>query len=116
MMVETIKSPESCPLVEFYLHNPCVVFLPVFKLRKEIVEVQATTTIAKKHHEEEEEEEEDEERTIKTTSLPNYLLGSLSTDFGADTSLLTSQLDLHSREEKINQIILLKVSEFPFFN
>ncbi|XP_006526595.1 cilia- and flagella-associated protein 43 isoform X2 [Mus musculus] len=80
------------------------------KLRKEIVEVQATTTIAKKHHEEEEEEEEDEERTIKTTSLPNYLLGSLSTDFGADTSLLTSQLDLHSREEKINQIILLKIS------
>ncbi|XP_021007063.1 cilia- and flagella-associated protein 43 [Mus caroli] len=77
------------------------------KLRKEIVEVQATTTIAKKHHEEEE-EEEDEERIVKTTSLPNYLLGSLSTDFGADTSLLTSQLDLHSREEKINQIILLK--------
>lgn len=66
------------------------------KLRKEIVEVQATTTIAKKHHEEEEEEEEDEERTIKTTSLPNYLLGSLSTDFGADTSLLTSQGYIHT--------------------
>ncbi|XP_028632191.1 cilia- and flagella-associated protein 43 [Grammomys surdaster] len=79
------------------------------KLRKEIVEVQSTAaTMVKKHHEEEEEEEEDEEKVAKTTSLPNYLLGSLSTDFGADTSLLTSQLQLHSREEKINQIILLK--------
>ncbi|KAK7810853.1 hypothetical protein U0070_013507 [Myodes glareolus] len=78
------------------------------KLRKEIVEVQSSTTMIKKHHEEEDEEEEDEENVAKDTSLPNYLLGSLSTDFGADTSLLTSQLELHSREEKINQIILLK--------
>ncbi|XP_028730485.1 cilia- and flagella-associated protein 43 [Peromyscus leucopus] len=77
------------------------------KLRKEIVEVQSATLI-KKHHEEDDEEEEDEEKTVKDTSLPNYLLGSLSPDFGADTSLLTNQLELHSREEKINQIILLK--------
>lgn len=69
----------------------------------------------KKHHDEEDEEEEDEENVVKDTSLPNYMLGSLSTDFGADTSLLTSQLELHSREEKINQIILLKVSGFLFF-
>ncbi|XP_034352806.1 cilia- and flagella-associated protein 43 isoform X1 [Arvicanthis niloticus] len=78
------------------------------KLRKEIVEAQSTATMVKEHREEEDEEEEDEEKAVKTTSLPNYLLGSLSTDFGADTSLLTSQLELHSREEKINQIILLK--------
>lgn len=78
------------------------------KLRKEIVEAQSAATLVKKHHEEEEEEEEDEEKVVKSTSLPNYLLGSLSTDFGADTSLLTNQLELHSREEKINQIILLK--------
>ncbi|XP_021086318.2 cilia- and flagella-associated protein 43 isoform X2 [Mesocricetus auratus] len=78
------------------------------KLRKEIVEVQSSATLLKKHQEEDDEEEEDEEKTVKDTSLPNYLLGSLSTDFGADTSLLTSQLELHSREEKINQIILLK--------
>ncbi|KAL6035111.1 hypothetical protein STEG23_025975, partial [Scotinomys teguina] len=77
------------------------------KLQKEIVEVQSATLI-KKHHEEEDEEEEDEEKIVKDTNLPNYLLGSLSTDFGADTSLLTNQLELHSREEKINQIILLK--------
>lgn len=90
-------------------------FALCLKLRKEIVEAQSAATMVKKHHEEEEEEEEeDEEKVVKSTSLPNYLLGSLSTDFGADTSLLTNQLELHSREEKINQIILLKVSELPF--
>ncbi|XP_023571341.1 cilia- and flagella-associated protein 43 isoform X2 [Octodon degus] len=77
------------------------------KLRKEIVEDQSAVTLAKNHHEEED-EEEDEEQTVLDTSLPNYLLGSLSTEFGVDTSLLSSQLELHSREEKINQIILLK--------
>ncbi|XP_013839162.2 cilia- and flagella-associated protein 43 isoform X2 [Sus scrofa] len=77
------------------------------KLRKEIVEVQSAITMVKKHHEEEDEEEE-EDGTTKDTNLPNYLLGSLSTDFRVHTSLLSSQLELHSREEKINQIILLK--------
>ncbi|XP_059955887.1 cilia- and flagella-associated protein 43 isoform X1 [Mesoplodon densirostris] len=77
------------------------------KLQKEIVEVQSAITLVKKHHEEEDEEEE-EDGTAKDTNLPNYLLGSLSTDFRVHTSLLSSQLELHSREEKINQIILLK--------
>uniref|UniRef100_A0A7N5KCK2 Cilia- and flagella-associated protein 43 n=1 Tax=Ailuropoda melanoleuca TaxID=9646 RepID=A0A7N5KCK2_AILME len=76
------------------------------KLRKEIVEVPPTITLAKKHHEEEDEEEE--EVAVKNPNLPNYLLGSLSTDFGVQASLLSSQLELHSREEKINQIVLLK--------
>lgn len=67
--------------------------------------------MAKKHHEEEDEEEE-EEVAVKNPNLPNYLLGSLSTDFGVQASFLSSQLELHSREEKINQIILLKVGEF----
>lgn len=66
--------------------------------------------MAKKHHEEEDEEEE--EVAVKNPNLPNYLLGSLSTDFGVQASLLSSQLELHSREEKINQIVLLKVGEF----
>ncbi|KAF6107961.1 cilia and flagella associated protein 43 [Phyllostomus discolor] len=77
------------------------------KLRKEIIEVQSAMTLVKKHHEEEEEEEE-EDVAVRHTSLPNYLFGSLSPDFGIPTSLLSSQLELHSREEKINQIILLK--------
>lgn len=73
--------------------------------------MQSAITLAKKHPEEEDEEEE-EEVTVKNPNLPNYLLGSLSTDFGVQASFLPSQLGLHSREEKINQIILLKVSEF----
>ncbi|XP_008588224.1 PREDICTED: WD repeat-containing protein 96-like isoform X1 [Galeopterus variegatus] len=78
------------------------------KLRREIVEVQSPAVLVKQRHEEDDEEEEDENKTVKNTNLLNYLLGSLSTDFGVDTSLLSSQLELHSREEKINQIILLK--------
>ncbi|XP_053439138.1 cilia- and flagella-associated protein 43 [Nycticebus coucang] len=77
------------------------------KVRKEIIEVQSAINLIKKHHEEDDEEEE-EDKTEKVTNLPNYLLGSLSADFGVDTSLLSSQLQLHTREEKINQIILLK--------
>uniref|UniRef100_A0A8C2UMZ9 Cilia- and flagella-associated protein 43 n=2 Tax=Chinchilla lanigera TaxID=34839 RepID=A0A8C2UMZ9_CHILA len=77
------------------------------KLRKEIVEDQSAVTLVK-NHQEEDDEEEDEEKIVTATNLPNYLLGSLSTDFGVDASLLSSQLELHSREEKINQIILLK--------
>ncbi|XP_054585197.1 cilia- and flagella-associated protein 43 [Eptesicus fuscus] len=78
------------------------------KLRKEIIEVQSAITMVKKPHHEEEDEEDDEDMAIKDTRLPNYLLGSLCTDFGIHASLLSSQLELHSREEKINQIILLK--------
>ncbi|XP_032137427.1 cilia- and flagella-associated protein 43 isoform X3 [Sapajus apella] len=78
------------------------------KLRKEIVEAQSGVTLVKKHHEEDDEEEEEEDKKAEYSNLPNYLLGSLSTDFGVDTSFLSSQLELHSREEKINQIILLK--------
>lgn len=69
-------------------------------------------TMVKKPRHEDEDEEEEEDLTVKDTKLPNYLLGSLCTDFGIHASLLSSQLELHSREEKINQIILLKVGEF----
>ncbi|NXC44621.1 CFA43 protein, partial [Penelope pileata] len=37
-----------------------------------------------------------------------YLVGSLSSQYGGDTSILYHQLDLHSREQKVNQIVLLK--------
>ncbi|XP_066211577.1 cilia- and flagella-associated protein 43 isoform X2 [Saccopteryx leptura] len=78
-----------------------------FKLRKEIIEVQSAFILGRKHHEEDDEEEE-EDTALRNSNLPNYLFGSLSTDFGVKTSLLSSQLELHTREEKINQIILLK--------
>ncbi|XP_069620079.1 cilia- and flagella-associated protein 43 [Ranitomeya imitator] len=69
------------------------------KIRKEIVEVQA-----KIGAEDEEEVEEETEQSQDTTSL----IGSLSDQYGGDTSNLYSQLEMHSREEKINQIILLQ--------
>ncbi|KAM4036639.1 cilia- and flagella-associated protein 43 [Anomaloglossus baeobatrachus] len=69
------------------------------KIRKEIVEVQA-----KIGTEEEEEVEEETEQSHDTTSL----IGSLSDQYGGDTSNLYSQLEMHSREEKINQILLLQ--------
>ncbi|XP_069850036.1 cilia- and flagella-associated protein 43 isoform X2 [Dipodomys merriami] len=78
------------------------------KLRKEIIESQSAMALVKKLHEEDDEEEEEENKIVKETNLPDYLLGSLSSEFGVDTSLLPSQLELHSREEKINQIVLLK--------
>uniref|UniRef100_A0A673SW44 Cilia- and flagella-associated protein 43 n=1 Tax=Suricata suricatta TaxID=37032 RepID=A0A673SW44_SURSU len=78
------------------------------KLRKQIVEARSAITSVKKHHEEEDEEEEEDDVAVKNSNLPNYLLGSLSTDFGVHPSLLSSQFELHTREEKIDQIILLK--------
>ncbi|XP_018407904.1 PREDICTED: cilia- and flagella-associated protein 43 [Nanorana parkeri] len=69
------------------------------KARKEIVEVQ--TRIGS---EEDEEVEEETATSQDTTSL----IGSLSDQYGGDTSTLYSQLEMHSREEKINQIILLQ--------
>ncbi|XP_036592448.1 cilia- and flagella-associated protein 43-like [Trichosurus vulpecula] len=83
------------------------------RLRKDIVEANSVaSSLTQRSHEEEEEEEkeeEDEEKVVKRDSgLPNYLLGSLCTSFDADISMLKSQLELHTREEKINQIILLK--------
>ncbi|XP_027707432.1 cilia- and flagella-associated protein 43-like [Vombatus ursinus] len=82
-------------------------------LQKHIVEVYHTASSLgqKTPEEEEEEEEEDEDKqevAKRDSGLPNYLLGSLCTSFGIDVSMLNSQLELHTREEKINQIVLLK--------
>ncbi|XP_055976813.1 cilia- and flagella-associated protein 43 [Sorex fumeus] len=77
------------------------------KVREETIEIQSTVAMVKKFHEEDEEEEEEKVK-IRDINLPNYLLGSLCTDFGIDISLLSSQMELHAKEEKINQIILLK--------
>ncbi|CAI9578727.1 unnamed protein product [Staurois parvus] len=69
------------------------------RARKEIVEVH--TKIGS------EEDEEVEEETVKSQDTTS-LIGSLSDQYGGDTSNLYSQLEMHSREEKINQIILLQ--------
>ncbi|OCT88656.1 hypothetical protein XELAEV_18017286mg [Xenopus laevis] len=69
------------------------------KVRKEIVETQPKIGP--------DDEEEVEEELMKCQDSSS-LVGSLSDHYGGDTSCLYSQLILHSREEKINQIILLQ--------
>nr|XP_039264137.1 cilia- and flagella-associated protein 43-like [Styela clava] len=68
--------------------------------RKEIVEISTTQTSL-----EEEEEEED------SNLHPDHQLslhGSLGPKYGGENELFYSQFDLHTREEKINQIVLVK--------
>uniref|UniRef100_A0A452IXK7 Cilia- and flagella-associated protein 43 n=1 Tax=Gopherus agassizii TaxID=38772 RepID=A0A452IXK7_9SAUR len=72
------------------------------KIRKEIVEFQSQAIPPK------EEGEKVEEEAVTDESTSNSLIGSLSAQFGGDTSILYHQMDLHTREEKINQIILLQ--------
>ena len=37
-------------------------------------------------------------------------------EYGGESKLFYSQFELHTREQKINQIILLEVSTFPCFH
>lgn len=55
----------------------------------------------------EEEREKAAEVTVDGASL--CLNGSLSSQYGGDTSILYHQCDLHTKEQKLNQTILLKV-------
>ncbi|XP_038265646.1 cilia- and flagella-associated protein 43 isoform X3 [Dermochelys coriacea] len=73
-----------------------------FKIRKETVEFQLQAVPPK------EEGEKVEEEPVTDEAPSNSLIGSLSAQFGGDTSILYHQMDLHTREEKINQIILLQ--------
>ncbi|XP_074855314.1 cilia- and flagella-associated protein 43 [Carettochelys insculpta] len=72
------------------------------KIRKEIVEIQPQAMPSK------EEGEKVEEEAVTDESTSSSLVGSLSAHYGGDTSILYCQMDLHTREEKINQIILLQ--------
>ncbi|XP_048362773.1 cilia- and flagella-associated protein 43 isoform X2 [Sphaerodactylus townsendi] len=72
------------------------------KLRRDIVDFESHAPVTKEEGEKTEEGEKQDEEAI------DALEGSLSSHFGADTSLLYSQMEMHTREEKINQIILLR--------
>uniref|UniRef100_A0A7N4P5G4 Cilia- and flagella-associated protein 43 n=1 Tax=Sarcophilus harrisii TaxID=9305 RepID=A0A7N4P5G4_SARHA len=82
------------------------------KLREQILEAPSSasllTPVKSQEEEEEEDDEEEDEVEEEEVSTPFYLLGSLCTSFTTNTDMLNSQLELHTREEKINQIILLK--------
>ncbi|KYO40613.1 cilia- and flagella-associated protein 43 isoform A [Alligator mississippiensis] len=72
------------------------------KIRKEIIEFQLPTVSSK------EEGEKVEEDVVADETTPIALIGSLSSQYGGDTAVLYPQMDLHTREQKINQIILLQ--------
>uniref|UniRef100_A0A8C5N2I0 Cilia- and flagella-associated protein 43 n=1 Tax=Leptobrachium leishanense TaxID=445787 RepID=A0A8C5N2I0_9ANUR len=69
------------------------------KVRKEIVEYQ--TKVGS------EEDDDVEEESSKNQDNPS-LIGSLSDQYGGNTFHLYSQLYIHARDQKINQIILLQ--------
>ncbi|CAN8216018.1 unnamed protein product, partial [Coccothraustes coccothraustes] len=55
-----------------------------------------------------EEEGEKAAGEVADDGAPLCLNGSLSSQYGGDTSILYHQCDLHTKEQKLNQIILLK--------
>ncbi|XP_009867672.1 PREDICTED: WD repeat-containing protein 96, partial [Apaloderma vittatum] len=71
------------------------------KVQKKNLETESETVLPK-------EEGEKAEEVTADNNTPYSLIGSLSSQYGGDTSLLYHQWDLHTREQKINQIVLLK--------
>lgn len=51
----------------------------------------------------------EEEGEKAAEEVAECLKGSLSSQYGGDTSTLYHQCDVHTKEQKLNQIILLKV-------
>lgn len=55
------------------------------------------------------EQEGEKAAEVADDGASHCLKGSLSSQYGGDTSTLYHQCDLHTREQKFNQTILLKV-------
>uniref|UniRef100_A0A8C6XW02 Cilia- and flagella-associated protein 43 n=1 Tax=Naja naja TaxID=35670 RepID=A0A8C6XW02_NAJNA len=91
------RSPEEKQMLERVLYLKKIESIDT-KLRKKIVEFDTQPSVLKEEGEKTEEEEE----------KIDALVGSLSAMYGGNTSLLYNQLELHTREEKISQIILLR--------
>jgi len=71
------------------------------KARKTVVEAVASTTAVG------EEDEEEEDAAASGTQLS--LHGSLGPNYSGESDLFYSQFELHTREEKLSQIVLVKV-------
>ncbi|KAM6130290.1 cilia- and flagella-associated protein 43 [Phoenicopterus ruber ruber] len=72
-----------------------------FKVQKKNLEIESEIVLSK-------EEGEKAEEVTANDSASYCLIGSLSSQYGGDTSILYHQWDLHTREQKVNQIVLLK--------
>ncbi|KFP64681.1 WD repeat-containing protein 96, partial [Cariama cristata] len=73
----------------------------VLKVQKKNLEIESEPVLYK-------EEGEKAEEVMADDSASYCLIGSLSSQYGGDTSILYHQWDLHTREQKVNQIVLLK--------
>ncbi|XP_075362696.1 cilia- and flagella-associated protein 43 [Mycteria americana] len=71
------------------------------KVQKKNLEIESETVLSK-------EEGEKAEEVMADDSASYCLIGSLSSQYGGDTSILYHQWDLQTREQKVNQIVLLK--------
>nr|XP_009940629.1 PREDICTED: WD repeat-containing protein 96 [Opisthocomus hoazin] len=71
------------------------------KVQKRNFEIESETVLSK-------EEGEKAEEIMADDSASFCLTGSLSSQYGGNTSILYHQWDLHTREQKVNQIVLLK--------
>ncbi|XP_040418844.1 cilia- and flagella-associated protein 43 isoform X2 [Cygnus olor] len=71
------------------------------KVQKKNLETESETVLST-------EEGKKAEEVMAGDSPSCCLVGSLSSQYGGDTSVLYHQLDLHTREQKVNQIVLLK--------
>uniref|UniRef100_A0A8B9RYC8 Cilia- and flagella-associated protein 43 n=1 Tax=Accipiter nisus TaxID=211598 RepID=A0A8B9RYC8_9AVES len=86
----------------------------VLQLKKIEIYHVCNIQVQKKNHETEsetvlsKEEGEKAEEAMADDSASDCLIGSLSSQYGGDTSILYHQWDLHTREQKVNQIVLLK--------
>uniref|UniRef100_A0A8C8AIJ6 Cilia- and flagella-associated protein 43 n=1 Tax=Otus sunia TaxID=257818 RepID=A0A8C8AIJ6_9STRI len=71
------------------------------KVQKKSLETDSETVLST-------EEGEKAEEGMASGSASYCLTGSLSSQYGGDTSILYYQWDLHTREQRVNQIVLLK--------
>ncbi|KFW76493.1 WD repeat-containing protein 96, partial [Manacus vitellinus] len=71
------------------------------KVQKEDLETESETVLS-------EEEGKKEAKAVADDGESFCLIGSLSSQYGGDTSILYHQCDLHTKEQRVNQIVLLK--------
>ncbi|XP_057276998.1 cilia- and flagella-associated protein 43 isoform X1 [Pezoporus wallicus] len=81
---------------------------PLKKRSKEELETLEKVLRLKKVETADVKEEGEKAEVMANDSASCCLIGSLSSQYGGDTSILYSQWDLHTREQKVNQIVLLK--------
>ncbi|XP_063261434.1 cilia- and flagella-associated protein 43 isoform X2 [Prinia subflava] len=73
--------------------------IAALKAQKKNLEVDSETALS---------DEEGEKSEVADDGASHWLQGSLSSHYGGDTSILYHQCDLHTKEQKLNQITLLK--------